>query len=269
MLASSTQLVGRDINQLDVRSRSASRVIRAGVALFLISFVVMWIEGALLGREALGALRVQPGSPSFVAARIISELGEGWAIAVFVLLAVALLRDPRLPQDFVLGYAGTSIVLHTLKVLVARARPDLSNFDAWPSGHAMAAGLFAVLVALRLPRRVGGTLVAAACLIAASRVALGRHYVSDVLAGLGLACVGAGLLGFVPDLSWSRTFANRTKLGITYLAALVFALDIAFGRAVERHPGHLLLAPAIVFAIAHLEAANSRARRQRHEEPSS
>jgi undecaprenyl-diphosphatase len=68
--------------------------------------------------------------------------------------------------------------------LLAAASPDPS----FPSDHAAAAFAIAFAV-LALSRRAGIVFLAAATLIALSRVVLGLHYPSDVLAGM---CVGWG-----------------------------------------------------------------------------
>jgi undecaprenyl-diphosphatase len=68
--------------------------------------------------------------------------------------------------------------------LLAAPSPDPS----FPSDHAAAAFAIAFAV-LALSRRAGILFLASATLIALSRVALGLHYPSDVLAGM---CVGWG-----------------------------------------------------------------------------
>jgi undecaprenyl-diphosphatase len=72
--------------------------------------------------------------------------------------------------------------------LLAAASPDPS----FPSDHAAAAFAIAFAV-LALSRRAGIVFLAAATLIALSRVALGLHYPSDVLAGMGVGW-GSALL---------------------------------------------------------------------------
>ena len=99
--------------------------------------------------------------------------------------------------------AGSGIAVNVLKVLFGRGRPRTFEMDgafvlapltidpiyaSFPSGHATTAFAFAATIALFAPRyRVG--LLALATMLAISRVVVGAHYLSDVLAGamLGIA----------------------------------------------------------------------------------
>jgi undecaprenyl-diphosphatase len=90
--------------------------------------------------------------------------------------------------------ASASAVTSGLKLAVNRDRPDYTTHDrfnsSFPSGHATGAFAIAYVVgarykSLRLP------LLLVASTVALSRVYLGRHYPSDVLAGAGIGlCAG-------------------------------------------------------------------------------
>lgn len=132
-----------------------------------------------------------------------------WLGSLYVLLPVAVLlaawRARGLPSGqrgsacFVpVALLGASVIVHTLKLAVARTRPGL--FDplitmpvdpSFPSAHTMQACAFAMacLLQRRHPGQVAGWVAAATfvVLVAASRVYLQVHFPSDVLAGAVLA----------------------------------------------------------------------------------
>lgn len=99
--------------------------------------------------------------------------------------------------------AGASIGLYScLKRVVCRRRPCAIEPHAWaelvppdrfsfPSGHSMLAFAISVALSLFYPAAAAGLLFCAVS-VAASRVVLGMHFLSDVLAG---GAIG-GLLGF-------------------------------------------------------------------------
>jgi membrane-associated phospholipid phosphatase len=150
-----------------------------------------------------------------VAMETLSTIGRWWMyLPVFVVLAGWLLwrRLTRLAV-FVAVTVGVSPGINDLvKAVVHRARPVLDNPVAhesgasFPSGHAQAAVVgYAVLLLVFLPVLRGGVRRIAICFamlmvlaIGLSRVALGVHYVSDVLAGyvLGAAWVAAMTASF-------------------------------------------------------------------------
>jgi undecaprenyl-diphosphatase len=141
-------------------------------------------------------------------------VGAFETMVLFVPLVLVLLwRGKRKPLALVwlVCGIGVGILNQVLKTLFDRDRPEFK--DAWvyesnksfPSGHAMGAtaifGLLAVILVLSLPgRRAKMAAVAGMALlilvIGFSRVYLGAHYTTDVLAGflLGAAWLTACLI---------------------------------------------------------------------------
>jgi undecaprenyl-diphosphatase len=134
--------------------------------------------------------------------RAVSRLGDG--IFWYALMLALLLPDPRAAALPVLHMAFVGIVCTAaykmLKRSTSRPRPfqalqrielGARPLDAYsfPSGHTLHAVAF-TLVALAYWPWLAPLLVPFALLTAASRVALGLHYPSDVLAG---AALGAGI----------------------------------------------------------------------------
>lgn len=104
----------------------------------------------------------------------------------------------------------TNLLVHILKPLIDRPRPDreyqlVYEFSAaMPSGHAAGAIALAVIVSLLKPR-LGVVVAIWAVLVALSRLYLGVHWLSDVLVG--------GLLGttvaYLVWLTMRRMFHNK------------------------------------------------------------
>ncbi|NOH04745.1 MAG: phosphatase PAP2 family protein [Chloroflexi bacterium] len=115
------------------------------------------------------------------------------------------------------GIGGLAAVVLVVKFLVGRKRPEgewggiYRNTDpnSFPSGHAARAFLIAVVGTALAPTWLALALWVWAPLVALSRVAMGVHYLSDVLAGAVLGIVVALLgLQFYPSLvDW---FASLT-----------------------------------------------------------
>jgi membrane-associated phospholipid phosphatase len=147
--------------------------------------------------------------------RSLSTLGSTtvWVVVFAVVVGWLLWRRlRRLALFVVVTVAGSSGLNQVVKLAVDRSRPVLPNHVAhangmsFPSGHAQAAIVgYAVLLLVFLPVLHGAgrsaSAVAAVLLVLGigfSRVALGVHYVSDVLAGyvLGAAWVAAMTAAF-------------------------------------------------------------------------
>lgn len=144
------------------------------------------------------ALRYQPLRHVF---RAVSRLGDG--VFWYTLMLVLLLRAPReaaLPvlHMLLVGLACTA-VYKTLKRGTLRPRPfhvhahieagilPLDRFS-FPSGHTLHAVAF-TWIALSYHPALAPLLVPFSALVAASRVTLGLHYPTDVLAGALLGAV--------------------------------------------------------------------------------
>lgn len=130
-----------------------------------------------------------------------THLGSLVAVILFILLSWILTRRKRVLGLLTLLYGLQSVMVYGLKFLIQRqrpfVRPEITSaltrgpgevFDpSFPSAHAACAFMMATLLAYWFPRyRIPFFLIAA--LIGWSRIYLGMHYPTDVVAG--------GLIGY-------------------------------------------------------------------------
>ncbi|MCI0609663.1 MAG: phosphatase PAP2 family protein [Anaerolineae bacterium] len=135
-----------------------------------------------------------------------------WAIGLFTLW---LSGNSFWKEWAVVQLAGISLLaalVMSIKFLVRRRRPEgewggiYRNTDphSFPSGHAARSFLIAVAATGLGPNWLAALLWIWAPLVALARVAMGVHYVSDILAGgvLGILFALIGLQIYEPLLMW-------------------------------------------------------------------
>ena len=185
--------------------------------------MLVWL-GLLLAGWAVGSL-VTDSPPSVDAAivrdlhgtphgaltsvmRALTWLGSPLVLDIIfaaAFLGFAVARSRRILLFLVLASPGTVLLVHIIKLAVDRTRPRVTHLTSglgpsWPSGHASSsAALYGALtlIALATPvlagrrrRRVvvSGVVVLLAG-IGLSRVYLGVHYPTDVLAAWGIVAI--------------------------------------------------------------------------------
>ena len=188
-----------------------------GAAPFLLLWLLVqraWTPLAVLDGDVAAHLNAIV-SQSPVAVSVLMAMttlgGTETAVLLFSLATLFLIirRRRRLATFVVATGIGLSVLVPVSKAIVDRARPvvaspvvDTPSNASFPSGHAMTALVtFGTLLLLALPgvsRRTRPWLIAGTALIvvavAVTRLALGVHFVSDVLAGWAL---GAGWLAVI------------------------------------------------------------------------
>jgi undecaprenyl-diphosphatase len=140
--------------------------------------------------------------------QIASRLGDGVIWYALILALPFLYGPPALQPAIILALTGLfGVTLYkVLKHIFVRERPFITHTSislaaapldrySFPSGHTLHAVSFTWQAVAHFPE-LGWVLVPLAAMIAASRVVLGLHYPTDVLAGAGIgsALAAAGLL---------------------------------------------------------------------------
>lgn len=193
----------------------------AGVPYLLIALLVAgrWQPLVQLDDDVeQAANRAVLGSDALLgAARVATELGGGTVrLGVVLLVAGWLLvrQRRRLAVFLAVTVVGGTVLNVLLKVIVHRARPVLPDAVAvetstsFPSGHTMGATVLALSLLLIAWPTLGRLRPAAAVLaglfvaaVAASRVLLGVHYLTDVIAAAFAGTVWV-VLSAIVFLGW-------------------------------------------------------------------
>jgi membrane-associated phospholipid phosphatase len=138
-------------------------------------------------------------------ASILAHSGDSWFWLLGLMLLWMLGSEPwrTMAQTLVVAILLSALLVMIIKFSVRRSRPEgnwgsiYRNTDphSFPSGHAVRAVLLAVMAIAFMPPWLAVVLFVWAPLVALARVAMGVHYLSDVLVGMALgAALGLGFL---------------------------------------------------------------------------
>lgn len=213
------------VENLEPSARYGLRATLLGIAVVLVAlpfgFLLLQVttDGRLTEIDGSAARwlneKVRDNATAINALEVVSFLGKPIFLAVVIgIVCIWLLRHRarRLVAFLIVTSILGGLVDTAVKVAVGRPRPQLDEpvatafGQSFPSGHSMAAvycyGALVLVLMPALPRRAHGPLVGAAVLLALaiglSRLALGVHFITDVLGGwvLGVAWLVASVAAF-------------------------------------------------------------------------
>ena len=216
---------GRLRRRLDPEERYGLRLSLFAVAFLLAAVPFGWLLGQVLGDGFLVRLDTTAArhlhawvrrSPTLVTQlKIVTFFGSAawfWLLVAPAVLMAWRRHHPRLAVFLTVTALGGGLLGALVKEAVGRPRPSLidpvatAQGQSFPSGHAMSSTVvYGALLLVFLPvvaRRLRPVVIGGAALLVAaigfSRLALGVHYISDVLGGhvLGLAWLTASVAAF-------------------------------------------------------------------------
>lgn len=218
---------GRDAvrGRLDPEQRYGLRLTLLAAAFLLVAVPFGWLlsqvgrDGSLVRIDTAAARHLYEWvrrSPDLVVQlKILTSLGSPawfWLLVTPAVVFTWRRHHPRLAVFLAVTTLGGGLLGTAVKMAVDRPRPSLvdpvatAHGQSFPSGHSMSSTVvYGALLLVFLPvvtRRLRPVLIAGVgALVAAigfSRLALGVHYISDVLGGfvLGLAWLAASVAAF-------------------------------------------------------------------------
>jgi membrane-associated phospholipid phosphatase len=219
-----------------LRRRDPDRLVLLGLLMVLIASVVVFaniVEDYLTNDPIVRWdlhfatwLHEHSWSPLVDVFKVVTYAGNAVVLGIFVAAVALLFWRSRRRADAVLlfvAFAGAEVINGLLKLAFHRARPELAFVHletySFPSGHAAAAtatfGTLAFLLCLRPNARrvllaLGATVMIV--LVGFSRLYLGAHYLSDVLAGTCFGVFWASLCA-IGYMLWAARIRSRNVSG--------------------------------------------------------
>ncbi len=158
-----------------------------------------------------------------------------------------------------LSLIAAGLITQLLKHIVGRPRPAYtsfdgglefnffylnSNFHSFPSGHASTIFVVALVTSFLLPK-LKYFFISLAGVIAFSRIIVGAHFFTDVLAGITVSYLGVKLTKLILDKRFPDTANKKTsllfsnKFNLSLVVFLFVAIFLSVGSSVDIYLSHL------------------------------
>ena len=210
---------------------------------------LLWIQTGIDKTILVWHNPIRDNAVLFEAGRLVSRYGMSVILFVFLVLLVLSYKYSRL-KDYhqvylliFLSFGIAGIAGDLLKEVFDRARPmaeyagqinvtKMSQSPSFPSGHGTKS------IALILPfiyvvsaketykwiNLVKGVLIFLAAAVCYSRILLGAHFLSDILAGLGMALMSLPVTIYFGNLILKKKTQKNLKVAVRIWAVLLFLL---------------------------------------------
>lgn len=246
----------KSISERDIPGVKPLALSRQTIAIIVVIAIVLWSSAFFLWRQVeldkwllISHNGLRTNELVVSVAQVASKYGMSIIVLVYLLYLMFAFKYEKLRDAYriyllvflMFGFAG--IGGDILKEIFNRPRPfveyageinALSNAEtpAFPSGHAtksVALALpFLLLIAAKdsLHKGVKILLAIVAFGVCCSRVLLGAHYVSDVLAGVGMALMSFPLVTLLNNKILSNMTKERLNFAIKVWAVILLGLMI-------------------------------------------
>lgn len=156
----------------------------------------LWVESFIIGIRNDNLTKIM---------QILTNIGSAYSLIVITILIIlfAIIKNKRVPLNTITNLVAVFLTSQLFKVIIRRSRPTglfLVNATgySYPSGHTMVSFAYFTFIAISLCERINNKLVKViikvlttllVLLIGFSRIYLGVHHLTDVIAGyvLGLS----------------------------------------------------------------------------------
>ncbi|WIF88901.1 phosphatase PAP2 family protein [Acholeplasma laidlawii] len=174
---------------------------------------------------------------------LLTELGDQ-LVFIAIALVIYWFFNKRVAFKLVFVFISSAIVNELLKGIIARNRPyvedpslgvgTLTHGYSFPSGHAQNTGVITTVLYKNYSNKskwLKWVLLAAIIIVPFTRMYLGQHYLTDVLAGLALGIVIALGVSVVVDMMGDKE--HLFGLLITIPLVLIVFIISSFGQTYE------------------------------------
>ena len=233
-------------------SRFALRFVAVASATLVILSLLLWMEGDFDRRFLLAHNLFRDNRAIVAFAGALSRFGMSAICLLLLAYIAASFRFPALPDARAVlmvapfSFAAAALAGTLLKELLGRARPiaELAGqlnaagrhgSPSFPSGHAAKSLALALPFVLIVPagsvvvRLIKLALLLIASLVCYSRIVLGAHYLSDVLAGAALALACVPLAMAAANAIYTRGKVTPEKLNTVVKRQAFILLALALG----------------------------------------